>query len=151
MKKKTRLQQEEEYKRADPAELQAIRTVYGEILHIKLDAFTGKHSGPGRLIPVYHPDGRRMIEESPIDGKKYFYQIMLHPDNIDHPVASPRSYSPGDRVLVNKHAGIVKKCLPGDHYRVEFSDWPTMILHIDHLLLAPPENDMKGQSFREKE
>jgi hypothetical protein len=149
--KKTQLQREEEYRRVDPAALQPILTVYGEKLHILKNAYTGKRTGPAHLIPVYYSDGRRMIEESPIDGKKYFYQIMLHPDNINRIIPQDCIYAMGDRVLVNKHIGIVKEVLPGDHYRVYFDDWPSLILTAAELLLAAPENDMEGHLFKGKE
>jgi hypothetical protein len=150
MTKKTQQREEEEYKRVDPATLQPILTVYGEKLHILKNAYTGKRTGPAHLIPVYYPDGRRMIEESPIDGKKYFYQIVLHPDNIDHFIPQDCTYTAGDRVLVNKRIGIVREALPGNRYRVSLGGWGLFILHVDELLLAPPENDKKGHLLKGK-
>jgi hypothetical protein len=151
MKKQTQQEKEEEIRRVDPTTLQPILTVYGERLYIKKGAWKNRRSLPGRLLPIYHADGRGMVEASTIDGKTYYMHIMLHPANIDRTLLADSYYVVGERVLVNKRIGIVREVLPGANYKVTFGYKEITILHVDELLRADPENDTEGQSFKGKD
>lgn len=78
-------QQAENEHRLDPAQLEKVTTVYGEIAYIPRDRKAG------RLIPLYQKNGLRLVERRQKDNIRWWTGQYLHPDNILTPNTPPMS------------------------------------------------------------
>lgn len=121
-------QREQEYKRLDPAQLEKIKTVYGEFVYIP------KERRAGHMIQTYQKNGLRIVEPGEVGKRNSGWMgVYLHPDNILTPFSPPMS---GDYIQMLDTQG-----RPCENHAEVFT-WTAELGQ--HLYLV---EDMSGESF----